>query len=94
MLETGRVLQTWRLPAPPPVDASQAAAIGDHRLMYLDYEGPVSGNRGTVKRWDAGEYESLECKASLWKVRLNGARWRGVVTLPLQSIDSYKCFQK
>jgi hypothetical protein len=28
----------------------------DHRLMYLDYEGPISGDRGSVVRWDAGSY--------------------------------------
>jgi len=26
--------------------------------VYLDYEGPVGGGRGTVTRWDGGEYES------------------------------------
>ena len=48
MLEAGDVLRTWRLIAPP--DKTQAVAaesLGDHRLAYLDYEGPVSGNRGS-----------------------------------------------
>jgi hypothetical protein len=25
--------------------------------MYLDYEGPVRGHLGTVRRWDCGVYE-------------------------------------
>ncbi|HZZ78671.1 MAG TPA: DNA polymerase ligase N-terminal domain-containing protein [Gemmataceae bacterium] len=57
MLEAGDVLQAWRLAAPPTEsDAVEATQLGDHRRAYLDYEGPVSGNRGTVKRWDAGTF--------------------------------------
>lgn len=33
----------------------ELAVIGLHRREYLTYEGPVSGNRGTVRRVDAGE---------------------------------------
>ena len=82
MLETGDMLKTWRLPAPPPVDGALAEPIGDHRRMYLDYEGPVSGNRGMVKRWDAGEYEMRIQTEASWTVRLNGGRWHGDLTLP------------
>lgn len=58
MLETGEVLRAWRLEREPLADAGPiaATALADHRLMYLDYEGPVSGGRGTVTRWDAGEF--------------------------------------
>ena len=57
MLEAGDVLQTWRLAEPPaPGLAIEATALADHRLAYLDYEGPISGNRGTVSRWDAGVF--------------------------------------
>ena len=90
MLEDGAALKTWRLPQPPGQEASgdetrvaDAVALPDHRLMYLDYEGPVSGDRGHVKRWDAGTYESLGRDAATWTVRLAGARWDGVLTLPL-----------
>jgi hypothetical protein len=33
-----------------------AIRLADHRLAYLDYEGPISSNRGTVTRCDAGTY--------------------------------------
>lgn len=57
MLECGEVLRTWRLTAAPaPGLCVSAKAIGDHRRAYLDYEGPVSGNRGKVMRWEWGEY--------------------------------------
>ncbi|MBY0526091.1 MAG: hypothetical protein K2R98_22035 [Gemmataceae bacterium] len=55
MLEAGDVLRTWRLGAAPQVGTTiRAEPLGDHRKQYLDYEGPVSGGRGSVKRWDAG----------------------------------------
>ena len=57
MLEAGGVLKTWALPEPPrPGVEMECEALGDHRLAYLDYEGPISGDRGSVVRWDRGEY--------------------------------------
>ena len=44
MLESGEVLRTWRLAAPPRPGADFSAAPSfDHRRVYLDYEGPISG---------------------------------------------------
>jgi hypothetical protein len=61
MLEACEALRTWRLhQEPAPGRAISAEALGHHRLQYLDYEGPVSGGRGTVSRWDAGEYVAIE----------------------------------
>ncbi len=58
MLEWGDVLRTWRLAAPPQEGQSVAAsATFDHRPLYLDYEGPVGGNRGTVQCWDRGTFQ-------------------------------------
>src|SRR5690348_11647704 len=43
-LEAGPVLRSWRLAGPLVVNTPIAAAPApDHRLVYLDYEGPVSG---------------------------------------------------
>jgi hypothetical protein len=41
------------LAASNTVDAQR---IADHRLAYLEYEGPISGGRGTVRRLDGGSY--------------------------------------
>ena len=55
MLEAGKSLRTWRLMSPPTQDSEVGAEpLANHRLRYLDYEGPVSGDRGHVARWDAG----------------------------------------
>ena len=57
LLEDGDVLKSWRLLQAPETGVSVPAEhLPDHRLMYLDYEGPVSGNRGTVTRVAGGEY--------------------------------------
>jgi hypothetical protein len=59
-LEEGEVLRGWRLAEEPMVGKPIAAMEQcDHRKLYLDYEGPVSGDRGSVMRWDYGAY-SLE----------------------------------
>ena len=83
MLEAGDALRTWRLledlrDFQNPGDLVIAAeTLPDHRLAYLDYEGPVSGNRGFVKRWDAGEYELIAEDDSRIRIALSGERIRG-----------------
>lgn len=83
MLEAAGVLQTWRLAESPSPDRPTAAtALGDHRIAYLDYEGPVSGNRGTVRRWDTGTFDELPDSApNARKLQFDGARVRGAVLL-------------
>lgn len=82
MLEAGPVLRTWRLAAPPqPAQVVDAAASFDHRLHYLDYEGPVSGDRGTVRRWDAGSFAWQADAPERIVVILEGTRLRGVAEL-------------
>jgi hypothetical protein len=61
LLEAGDVALTWRLLRPPlPDEPIAAERLPDHRLQYLDYEGPVSGDRGAVKRIAWGTYESTD----------------------------------
>lgn len=59
MFETTEGLLTWateRLPAIERETWSDALALPLHRLEYLDYEGPISGDRGTVVRVESGTY--------------------------------------
>jgi len=82
MLEAGAVLRTWRLSSPPtPAAAITAEPIGDHRYTYLDYEGPVSGGRGSVARWDWGVFDWLEDGHERIVVHLEGIRLRGTFRL-------------
>jgi len=82
MLETGDVLATWALDAPPDAGtAVSAAALPDHRPAYLDYEGPISGDRGSVAQWDGGTYELVDSDDTRWAVQLAGRRLVGRATL-------------
>ena len=79
MLDVGDVLRTWRLPSAPSAGDMIAERIVDHRRAYLDYEGPISGNRGTVKRWDQGTYSAHESAVDLFDIELMGENLRGRV---------------
>jgi hypothetical protein len=75
MLESGDVLRTWALTEQPRVGTRiEAVSLADHRLAYLDYEGPVTRNRGTVTRWDAGQYSIEQETAGRINLRLHGTR--------------------
>ncbi len=78
MLEKEALLRTWRLARPPDeTGAIDAEQLADHRLAYLDYEGPVSGDRGTVHRFDRGEYTVIEESGDHVVVELSGSRLQG-----------------
>jgi DNA polymerase Ligase (LigD) len=82
MLEVDNALRTWRLKgALSREQCVQAQSAPDHRLLYLDYEGPVSGDRGHVVRWDEGDYQWLDDQKMEWRVRLAGRRLRGILSL-------------
>lgn len=82
MLEAEEMLWTWRLDAIPQADVEHSAnRIQNHRLLYLDYEGPVSGGRGRVTRLDHGEIEWIVRRSDHVAVCLIGERLRGRVVL-------------
>ena len=93
MLEHEGILKTWRLEQFPPFAGQKvtAQAIADHRLFYLNYEGPVSGNRGQVVRRDEGTYVLVSGSplsdsanpflSSRLLLSLDGARLRGLFAL-------------
>lgn len=89
LLENEATLLTWRLSAWPaqPADTgqsepTQAERIDNHRSIYLDYEGPVSQNRGSVRRIDTGTFVEIESTASRLVVLLDGQFGRCRLTLP------------
>ena len=92
LLEAGPTCLTWRLAAPPdrpgPIPAIAAAP---HRLVYLDYKGPVSGDRGTVSQWDAGTYERLDPHAAhpegTLRIVLHGRRMHGTAVLERTAVE-------
>ena len=78
MLESGGILRTWALAEEPAADRAIAAeALADHRLEYLEFEGPVSGGRGVVARWDRGACEVVCASPNGLELNLAGERLTG-----------------
>ena len=82
LAECGGVLRAWRLLAEPVAGEDIPAEPNfDHRLFYLDYEGPVSGNRGTVQRWDAGDFTWISQSDDRLVLDIRGQRVQGMMAL-------------
>jgi hypothetical protein len=78
MFEAGEALKTWSLPRPPEIGVEMdCEALADHRLAYLDYEGPIAGQRGAVTRWDCGTYTLEHESGTEWAVNLVGRKIAG-----------------
>lgn len=57
LLESGDILTSFRLLAFPQCGVwIDSQPLPDHRTLYLEYEGKLSGNRGSVKRIQSGRY--------------------------------------
>lgn len=86
MLQWGEALRTWAMSSEPAIGACLAAEqLPDHRLEYLDYEGPVSGGRGTVKQFDRGTFTIERDDPTEVIVELSGAALRGRLRLVQQA---------
>lgn len=72
-VEPGGRLRTWAFDEPLVAGRDiSARELPDHRPVYLDYEGAVSGGRGCVRRVAAGAYEPLVWEPDAVLVRLSG----------------------
>jgi DNA polymerase Ligase (LigD) len=81
-VETGGSLRTWAFDELPRAGRDLSArALVDHRPEYLDYEGAVSGGRGSVQRVDRGTYERLVWEPDVVLVRLRGTHLIGEFAL-------------
>jgi hypothetical protein len=82
LLEMGEKLRTWALAAAPEANARiPCQALPDHRLAYLDYEGPVSGGRGSVVRWDQGVFEIESQSDNELALSISGSKIQGRAVL-------------
>jgi len=68
---------------PPISETNEVAAqqLGDHRRDYLEYEGEMSGDRGSVSRVAAGMFTSEKDSPAGWQLSLIGDIVSGVVVL-------------
>ena len=82
MLEHNGRLRTWALEQSLEAGIDvPCLALADHRLAYLDYEGPLSENRGQVTRVDRGEYTTIQEADDALTVRLTGGQLLGRLVL-------------
>jgi hypothetical protein len=79
MFETrpGSDLATWRSPAWPIYGELELTRLRDHRRIYLDYQGELSLQRGTVTRVAEGTCQLEIDEDSVWIIQLdNGIKLR------------------
>jgi len=82
LLETATLLVTFALDNEPfPGTTGKAEPLPDHRRIYLEYEGPISGGRGTVSEWDSGTYLIMRRSERLLEILLTGRRLKGKIVL-------------
>jgi hypothetical protein len=83
------------LPEPPRKGACIAATrTPDHRRLYLDHEGPVSGNRGVVKCRARGAFTWIHRGENAVTVRLEGDRLNGVLSLLREEGETWRvCYE-
>ena len=80
MLETGKVLQTYRLQLPPeklPQQTSVALKIFDHPVKFLTYQGSVNKGKGTVEIAETGTYQMLNANERRQELLLEGKFLKG-----------------
>ena len=92
MLELGDSLKTWSFAElPEPGRTVPALALPPHRLEYLDYQGPVSGDRGNVEKWDSGRYVVTNATNHTFTLEVSGERIKGRLELTRIDGDDWTC---
>ena len=76
-------LATWRSDAWPIVAPLTLLRQPDHRRIYLDYQGPLSANRGQVTQVDAGQCRLAQLSVDHWQLS-----WPGAPMLDLRRVDA------
>ena len=77
MFEGEEGLRTWATAERLMLDQADAATATElplHRAAYLEYEGPVSGNRGSVRRVERGTFRVLQDATDLYELEVAGDR--------------------
>lgn len=70
----GSALRTWRSPVWPITEPTQLVELGDHRRAYLEYEGPLSSDRGQVRCVRRGFLSIISTSEAQWRVVLDNPR--------------------
>jgi hypothetical protein len=80
LLEQGDALATWQFetnPAEALAEKLPCRRLPDHRRIYLDYQGPISGERGQVQRVESGLWQPLCITDARWEFELSSEEFSG-----------------
>ncbi|OWY72897.1 hypothetical protein B7486_00720 [cyanobacterium TDX16] len=91
MIENADRLATWKFETFPGASNAKpqpGVRLAEHRPLYLDYEGPVSNDRGDVIRQDSGGCRARVLTEDHWTVEFFGARLTGRYELRRASPES------
>ncbi|HSU69614.1 MAG TPA: hypothetical protein VLJ39_22205 [Tepidisphaeraceae bacterium] len=66
----GSMLAAFRTQSWPIETPTTLTRLRDHRRLYLEYEGDLSGNRGSVSRIAEGTCEVVVGENAQWTLRL------------------------
>lgn len=87
MIECDGELLTWALDEYPKLNSRiSAIELASHRLDYLEYEGPVSGGRGDVRRVESGWCRILYHDAQKLSAELQGETLQCLVNVSRETI--------
>lgn len=78
-LDINRRLLTWSCadrPDSPIQPQFEAVRLADHRALYLDYEGDISNNRGSVRRLATGQLLDFQLSKESCTIEI---RWPSAV---------------
>ena len=80
LLSDGAQLLSWACESEPRIGlVASAIQLPPHRMKYLDYEGPVSGDRGYVQIWARGTIEWIETGPDRFVAQVHSDRLNGMV---------------
>jgi hypothetical protein len=86
LIEWGETLLAWELLAPLNISAAQSVAqLPNHRQIYLDFEGELTDNRGSVQQWDKGNYSLVNNSDAEFTFQIDGKRVCGTMKLKRES---------
>lgn len=83
MLEQGGALLTWSLVSLPSAECAtvEATRLDDHRTAYLEYEGPLTGERGSVTRVTSGEFSWIRNEPELIEISVTSGSLAGGISM-------------
>ena len=79
------LLSTWRSQTWPILSSTPLLKVADHRREFLTFEGPLTGNRGSVTRVISGYYRLERPTPGLWQMTFRD--YLGFVKLEFRKED-------